>query len=797
MKKFIHLLLALSMSQPAFAVGRIQNEDVKSLADIKSVVSITGNVTNGSACISSPSSLTGLSAGLFVYDSTNSARINSGTTITAIPGTCSAGQIQMSSNAAGSGTGDTITFGGQMSQLINDDKIYIASNSINSQLSTAITNGLLGGAGGTKNYLSNGVVTSNSSGSPNPGNGDFEKNSTSGWSVARTTLSSNVPTSVGSAGVPLAAGTGLSNPAGTIGFSVFSGANVIQKNYSGQLSVAGPLAGDLLISDAFYIDSADKAKMMQIKFSYSNNGATNLNFSGTNANTLSIWIYDVTNATWIQPQGVYNLTQSAGIGQASATFQTSSSGIRYQLAIIENVTAPGAFTMFLDDFQVGPLSAPANGFPASDPVAYTPSLTSSGGGSITLNATAKQDPTGSYQRIGNRARVYFSFRNGTGGAATGTAGTLRVSLPPTLVLDTSQITSTTGIGYALPLTITTNLGGAGLVTTTALMQGASDGYFQIVKPGTGSSYALSDITASLLMTGFVELPVLGWSANTSMSSDTDTRVTAFAGTFSGSQALAGAPGTTIPLTASVDTHGTFASNTYTIPVSGLYRMALSVTNASDAGQYTCDFGYTLNGGSYTSVLSQVKSTTTGAQFNGTSWVKLLNLKAGDALIFKGQSLSNTCTIVLANGTIERLTGPAVVAATETVGIQYTGSSTTVPNSTNTPIALTSKTFDTHGAYSGSTFTTPVSGKYAVSFYYEQQSASTPGGTLRCLILKNGSTVSQAFTYTPTNSIPYSVQCNDVLILNAGDTVQADVFQNGGGTYAAPAGTHLSIIRVGN
>ena len=50
----------------------------------------------------------------------------------------------MSANAAGSGTGDTITFGGQDSQLINDSKIYVTGNSLNETLNTAIVNGDIG-----------------------------------------------------------------------------------------------------------------------------------------------------------------------------------------------------------------------------------------------------------------------------------------------------------------------------------------------------------------------------------------------------------------------------------------------------------------------------------------------------------------------------------------------------------------------------------------------------------------------------------------------------------------------------
>lgn len=149
MRKNIFMILSLLLfSLQAGAVGKIQNENVKSQAEIKSANgTITGNLTNGSACIVSPSSTAGLFVGLFAYDSTTPANIAAATTIAGLPGSCSAGQIQLSANAAGSGTGDTITFGGQLSQLINDDKIYATGSGV--PLATAIANGLVSASPGT------------------------------------------------------------------------------------------------------------------------------------------------------------------------------------------------------------------------------------------------------------------------------------------------------------------------------------------------------------------------------------------------------------------------------------------------------------------------------------------------------------------------------------------------------------------------------------------------------------------------------------------------------------------------
>lgn len=143
-KKWISILIATQLfSNVVLAKGKIQDADVKSLSDITSaVLTTTGNLTSGNACITSPGSTSGLATGLYIYDTTSSSKISSGTTIAGLPGTCSAGQIQMSANATASATGDTITFGGQASQLLNITKFWDTLNS--QQFSTSWTNGQMG-----------------------------------------------------------------------------------------------------------------------------------------------------------------------------------------------------------------------------------------------------------------------------------------------------------------------------------------------------------------------------------------------------------------------------------------------------------------------------------------------------------------------------------------------------------------------------------------------------------------------------------------------------------------------------
>jgi len=125
----IKLLFCLLISQAAFANSLIKNEDVKSLNDIKSaVLTTTGNIALGNVCLSSLGSVQNLSVGLYIYDVNHPSYLASGTTIVGLPGICSSGQVQMSAAANNSSSGDTFTFGGSISQLINDSKIYVSAN---------------------------------------------------------------------------------------------------------------------------------------------------------------------------------------------------------------------------------------------------------------------------------------------------------------------------------------------------------------------------------------------------------------------------------------------------------------------------------------------------------------------------------------------------------------------------------------------------------------------------------------------------------------------------------------------
>lgn len=72
----------------------------------------SGSMTIGSACITSVGSLGGIVVGAPIYDASNTSAFPANAVVSAIPGTCSSGQIQMSANSLVNDSGDTIYFGG-------------------------------------------------------------------------------------------------------------------------------------------------------------------------------------------------------------------------------------------------------------------------------------------------------------------------------------------------------------------------------------------------------------------------------------------------------------------------------------------------------------------------------------------------------------------------------------------------------------------------------------------------------------------------------------------------------------
>jgi hypothetical protein len=653
---------------------------------------------------------------------------------------------------------------GTASPLTTKGDIYLYST-INDRLAVGIDNkiptadstapkGLTYQYPNGKNYISN---------------SNFESFTISNWSLGTVTLTNNFPS-----GVPTF-GSGASANLNYASSSITPISGSASLNYS---SSAADIAGDFIASNAFTIDSSDQARAMAFKFNYKPVSGT-MNFSGTNANSFGVAIYDVTNSTWIQPAGVFNLVQGSGIGLASGTFQTSSNGTSYRLAVYNANATSGATRIDFDDFYVGP-QITAIGAVVTDAISFVPT------GTWTINTTY----TGDYQRVGDSAIIRFhALLTGAPNAAV-----LNFNLPTGLVIDTTKLPTTAAfsqLGFG-----NTVAGGSGFVayalynnSTSITVRASNASHTSIIQTLPGV-YAAGDLVSLVVM-----VPIVGWSSNVQMSSDTDTRVVQ-ASTYNGSGAAQSISASTVTKvafgTVNSDTHGAFdtVNSRYKVAVSGSYNFT-GVLNASATASNSASIITLYKNG------SALKSFNSGVQTGFTTALPFTfrdNAVAGDYYeiwYFCGASVTITTAAATPGGSqfdIARLSGPSVIAASERVAAQYYASAAVSPTTGN-PINFDTSSFDTHSAVTvGASwkFTAPVNGIYSVS-----TSDQTSAGTPDIILYKNGVGAIRLFLISAVN---IATSGSALIKLNAGDYIDLRPDVNAT-LYGLTSGIQLTSVSI--
>jgi hypothetical protein len=656
------------------------------------------------------------------------------------------------------------------------------------------------GSSGTKNYLGtvNGVN----------GNGNAELGTTTKWSLAHSALTNKFPLNVGLAGFPFSAAGGSNGGSaanGNLSLSTVNSGQLAGSYSFSYASSSATTAGDMLISDAFTIDIEDQAKVLTIKAYYtSHSGASNCNFSGTSSNSFGIAIYDVTNGAWIMPAGVWNLVQSSGVGIITGTFQTTSNSTQYQIALFNANATSGAATLYLDDFFVGPQTAPVG--PAMNDFKDNSSNYTFGGFGSVSNVKIFE------RRVGDTLEVQGYFQVGTTAASTAF-----IQLP--YAIDTSKYGAASnnqmvgiatnaaggsgsgpfiqGEGWVLFYDGSTNnqifWGNAGVTSTSAYAKLNGNGV-------TGNNYQYS-IKFSV--------PIAGWSSNTVMSSDTDTRVCAARSRcVSTSTTISSNVDTWIDFeTKDYDTHGAVTSGggfktssnagawKYTAQVSGFYRISAGLA-ASSGSPTSMDLKFLKNGTEDTRIREQGIA---GSASPGISGSVQLKLNAGDYLEVVASFNANTTvnSSVTAFVNVERFCGPAVVAATEAVAVYGSPQTPSGTISGSASVAKFAATNDTHGGYSASTglYTVQVSGWYQCNAMI-QVSHSTSSSNNQAYIYKNGSAAINGPFIFASGSSQSSAPVNGIVYCNAGDTLGVYVLSNNTSpTYTASQST-FSFARTG-
>lgn len=640
---------------------------------------------------------------------------------------------------------------------------------------------------GAKNYLS--VYNGNT------GNGNFEFGNTTGWSLGTVgTLTNNLPT-----GTP----TFGSGASGNLSISaVTSGA--IAGTYS--LSYASSSAttqGNMVASSAFTIDTEDQAKVLTVKFYYSPTvNPSNGNFSATSSNSFAWAAWDVTNSAWLSSAGNFCINQSSGVGYCTGTFQTASTTASIRFVVYNANASSGAITMLFDDIFIGPQTAPI-GPAVGDWISFTPT------GSWNTNTTY----TGYYRRVGDSADI--SIRASLSGAPNNTS--LTINMPTGLTIDTTKMAGGSaqpiaGVGYVVAASNTYvgvllgNNATSVLVRYAQTLTGANP--VGVVTNNLNATTPATFASGDAVTFNF-KVPIVGWSSNSVQSSDTDTRVVA-----------ARAQNATATITSSLsdvtwttvtdDTAGSFSatSNTipYIIPVTGYYDFSsqLQIT-ATPTANNTTDIAILKNG----SVIAEYQYNYGSSSQTGGVSIPLsaqsVKCNAGDTI--KVQVSSTAATPAVVSNTsfnffqIKRVSGPAVITATESVNGRYHASTSSLTSSfTTTTFSI--KDFDSHSAYASGTLIIPVSGKYQLNAGLQVSATTTAAGNSNAIaIFINGSQYDQSnvLDQAVINGDGMEIQISDIIQVNTGDsvTVRSLSTATGPAITSSNVDNFFSWARVGN
>lgn len=554
------------------------------------------------------------------------------------------------------------------------------------------------------------------------------------------------------------------------------------------------------VSYDFTIDASDKGKVLQIKFDYAIASGTFVD------DDMTVWVYDVTNATMIQPAPYKLKNHSLASETFGLEFQTATTSISYRLILYVPVTTNSANTVKFDNFSIGPANL-TRGPPVTDWVSYTPVVTNLGAGSYTA--------AGKWRRVGDSAEIDLNFlKDGTPGSG---GSTVTFSIPSGLVPDSTKSASAGG----------TQTSGFGQFYSSGTsfrvdMPGVPSGtIFTLIREGTGGSYTGADFTANAQLHVRLSFPISGWSSSAIMSSDADTRVTSFSATKTSTQTV-GPNNSVVKITWDVpvlssggkDTHGVFddANDRYVVAVPGDYQFNAQIfLQATNVLTNDYDLRLYKNGSLYR--IGTYRRLTSGVAGALNLSTVVPGCIAGDyfEVYIYGAGNNSVSTLTVDNGyngasfTGFKLSGPAQIAASETVAARYYVSASTANTSFADDVAeivdADTKVYDTHGAVTTGAawkFTMPIAGKYHVCVR-ERWANGTNLVDTDAFIYKNGSIYTGA-ARADTSTV-YDI--NGCVTMNgvAGDYIQWYGNQNdsaaGARNIATTGSSFIDIYRIGN
>ncbi len=553
---------------------------------------------------------------------------------------------------------------------------------------------------------------------------------------------------------------------------------------------------------AIDIDDADLSSVIAVSFDYS----VTANFEyGTNGvvydpSDVTVWVYDKTNSNLIQ-LAPYTLD---GRGDFYGTFQAASDSNSYQLLLHVSTVNAATWDFKVDNVRVGPqttISGPA----MSDSEDYIPAL--SWTSNIGVNSAR-------HWRVGERG-----FVSGTivmSGAAD--AADLTIALPPGWVIDTDKVEPSDDNAA--------QLGSASYADAGAR---ATDGVRIVYSSTSVVKITINDANfaqASPIVWANTDeiwyefsVPVVGWSSNTLVSHDADTRVVA--GSFYRNANWDAVDATWEVMTwdtTIADTHNAYSVKTYTIPVSGWYDISAKLK--LDSTVYLAGQGFIVGVAINSTSEAAAPDYNLGAEItNNAGETKSMDvngsiklpLNAGDTIQIKTRANYNAGSPVTVtqngatrtNFSIAKISGPAQIAASEVVVARAFGhTSGGVSGITDTYVKFDTTDYDTHGGFThdaegavgagavGTRYTTPIAGFYQVDVLILMTSVSfVANDSVSVIFHVNGSAVGRKQYYIEANrNGNLQLPNTDTYQLNAGDYMQVEVDSSD---------THLEISSTGN
>ncbi len=631
---------------------------------------------------------------------------------------------------------------------------------------------------------------------------DFENNSaTLGWTLTGcATLTNGLPTCVGSGGTAFSSSNGGRAKNGNTNAAALDSTSAVAGTYALNLATTGAGAiGDGYVSSLYTIDKADQAKVLSFKLYYKVASGTPV-MGGTKTDTYAVAIYDPVNNAFLGTAGQFSFTQSTGVGIAQGTFQTASTTTSVQIFIYSPIAPTGTSSLLIDDVYIGPQSL-AFGPAMTDPVAYTPTFTGLG-------------TVASINFVSWRSGAYLIVE-GTFTTGTATATEARISIGFNGA-DSSVTTVSTLPTLSLVGKINGGTASASYFGESSVLAEASKTYLTISNESSGSNgfakqngaSAFSNATTYSL---FAKVPVAGWSSNTVMSADTDTRVVAARMT-GATATITGSYSDVTWTTIANDTHAAMGAISYTAPVTGYYDFVGAVdvgaTSLSAAGGFfiSLNTGSTLLENKFLFDLNVPENESLDFDYMS------VYLTAGTAAKIQIKTSGTVGTPVINSSAttnflaVRRQSGPAVVAASESVNMKYQNTAGTSITSSSVTVPFATKIYDTHNSFAAGVYTVPVAGKYKVTSVLNCQAVNNSTSQNFNLLAKvtstpeglSGNLTDLDYRWGEGVSHVRLVMGTKTYQMSAGDTIEIQANNSNTVSLNTTAGENwIAIERVGN